>query len=298
MSAHTFRRPTTRFRLLTLIPLALVALVSVSGCGGLPKTAEENAAEDQQSKYAQTLRMAENIGRNGDPAAARMFYERAAAMQPNELDPQIGLAQAAAVAGDYAQSAQAFRKAIALAPGRADLVYGYARSSLMVGDTTHAIEQFDRYIASNPDDPRGYIGLGIAQDISGAHSAAQTAYLDGLQAAPDNMALRNNLALSLALSNQSDDAVGILRELAQEPAAATRVRQTLALVYAISGRMDAAADLVRQTMSSAEARSSLAFLRSLQGLRGSALAEAALFGRVNRALSMAPDKTDTMFGAK
>jgi Flp pilus assembly protein TadD len=260
----------------------LAALLALVGCGGLPKTEEQNMADDHRSKYAQALRMADNVGRNGDPAAARIFYERAAALQPNDLEPQVGLAESAASAGDFAQSAAAYRKAMAIAPTRAEFIYGHARGLLMTGETAHAIEQFSRYIRSKPEDPRGYIGLGIAHDISGAHAAAQTAYLDGLQAAPDNMALRNNLALSLALADESEDAVGILRELAQEPGAAARVRQTLALVYAISGRMDAATDLVRQSVSSAEARNTIAFLRSLQGLRGPALAEAVLFGRVSR----------------
>jgi Flp pilus assembly protein TadD len=260
-----------------------VALVPLVGCGGLPKTEDQNIADDHRSKYAQALRMAESVGRNGDPAAARIFYERAAALQPNELGPQIGLAESAAAAGDFAQSAYAYRKAIAIAPERTELVYGHARGLLMMGETEHAIEQFSRYIRTKPDDPRGYIGLGIAHDICGTHSSAQTAYLDGLQAAPDNLALRNNLALSLALSGETEDAVGILRELAQEPGTAGRVRQTLALVYAVTGRTDAAVDLVRQSMSSAEARNTIVFLRSLQGVRGPSLAEAVLFGRVTRA---------------
>ena len=283
---------------LVLALLSLVTLVSMVGCGGLPKTEEQNNADDHRNKYAQALRMADNIGRNGDPAAARVFYERAAALQPNELEPQIGLAKSAAIAGDFAQSADAYRKAIALAPERTEFVYGYARGLLMLGETDHAIDQFTRYIRTKPEDPRGYIGLGIAHDIAGAHAAAQTAYLDGLQAAPDNMALRNNLALSLALSDESEDAIGILRELAQEPGLGPRVRQTLALVYAISGRIDDAVDLVRQHLSSAEARGTIAFFRSLPGLRGPALAEAVLFGRVTRSPTASSDVGGRLYSAK
>jgi Flp pilus assembly protein TadD len=119
-----------------------------------------------------------------------------------------------------------------------------------------------------------------------------------MQAAPDNLALRNNLALSLALSNESEDAIGILRELAQEPGAAGRVRQTLALVHAISGRLDAAADLARQSMSSADARNTIAFFRSLQGLKGTPLAEAVLFGRATRTSAATAEATARLFSAK
>ncbi len=289
MNARSSDGHAVSFRSLLLASLFLVTMLSLVGCGGLPKTEEQNNADDQRSKYAQALRMADNIGRNGDPAAARVFYERAAALQPNELEPQIGLAQSAAVAGNFAQSADAYRRTMALAPERTEFVYGYARSLLMSGETDRAIQQFTRYIGSKPEDPRGYIGLGIAHDISGAHAAAQTAYLDGLQAAPDNMALRNDLALSLALSDQSEDAIAILRELAQEPGLASRVGQTLSLVYAISGHMDDAVNLVRQQLNGGDARNTIAFFRSLQGLRGPALAEAVLFGRVNRASSASSD---------
>ncbi len=291
-------RPAAASRVLLFTAFTLVALFSLVGCGGLPKTKEQNIADDHRSKYAQALRMAESVGRNGDPAAARIFYERAAALAPDELEPQVGLAESAASAGDFAQSADAYRKAMAVAPERAELAYGHARALLMMGDTMHAIEQFGRYVRNKPEDPRGYIGLGIAHDISGDHAAAQTAYLDGLQQAPESMALRNNLALSLALSQETEDAIGILSELGQEPGTAGRVRQTLALVYAISGQMDAAAGVVRQSMSAAEARNTIAFLRSLQGLRGPGLAEAVLFGRVTRASAVSLPGNGRLFSAK
>lgn len=297
MNTRPFAGPAAAFRPLVYVLLVASSLLSLVGCGGLPKTEEQNVADDQRSKYAQALRMADNVGRNGDPAAALAFYERAAALQPNELEPQVGLAQSAAIAGNFAVSAQAYRRALAIAPNRAEFLYGHGRALLMLGETPQAVEQFSRYIRTEPGDPRGYIGLGIAHDIVGDHAAGQTAYLDGLQAAPDNMALRNNLALSLAMSGESEDAVGILRELAQEPGIAPRVRQTLALVYAISGRMDAAADLARQGTNGAEARDTIAFFRSLQGLRGPALAEAVLFGRVTRGSAASRGGDGQMFSA-
>jgi hypothetical protein len=62
--------------------------------------------------------------------------------------------------------------------------------------------------------------------------------------------------------------------------------------------MDAAADLVRQGTSSAEARNTIAFFRSLQGLRGPALAEAVLFGRVTRGSAASRGADGQLFSAK
>ncbi len=77
--------------------------------------------------------------------------------------------------------------------------------------------------------------LGIARDLQGRHTDAQTAYRSALGVDPDMRAAQVNLALSLAMSGQSRDAVQLLRPLASKPDASPQVRHDMAAVLAMSG---------------------------------------------------------------
>lgn len=68
------------------------------------------------------------------------------------------------------------------------------------------------HLQANPDDERAHYALGISFDLLDEHAAAQTIYSDGLAIAPESPALRNNLALSLALSGQHEAALAPLQE--------------------------------------------------------------------------------------
>lgn len=256
---------------------AVLLVLLLAGCGGLPKTAEQNRRDDQRSKAAQALRMAETIATQGDPASARAFYMRAVAHDPRQPEAVIGLARAAAAAGEVEEAAQAYGEALALAPGDRELPYEFGRVLLATGRSGEAAVQLARFVADNPADARGYSALGIARDTSGDHAGAQTAYLDGLVVAPDHAGLRNNLALSLAFAGQYRDALAVLDELADEGQPGTR--RNLALVHALAGNTERAAALLNAELPRSQIDETLAWHRSLQGLSGAQLARAVLAGR-------------------
>ena len=62
----------------------------------------------------------------------------------------------------------------------------------------------------------GNHGLGVAYDLNGQHEAAQAAYRDGLDIAPDSMLLRNNYGLSLALAGEHEEGHVFIHELAEK----------------------------------------------------------------------------------
>ena len=64
-----------------------------------------------------------------------------------------------------------------------------------------------------PDDPAIFNALGVAQDLTGAHVEAQMAYIKGLKTSPDDAALNNNHALSLALEGRFDEAADLMNRL-------------------------------------------------------------------------------------
>ena len=109
---------------------------------------------------------------------------------------------------------------------------------------------------------------------------AQQRYLDGLEKAPDDIAMRNNLALSIALNGEYEEAVTMLRELASDPVVGSRARRNLALVYAMAGANEQAAAVARADLREWQVQNNLVYYGLLQGLSGRELA-AAVFGVKN-----------------
>ncbi|MEQ9200271.1 MAG: hypothetical protein RLN80_09800, partial [Rhodospirillales bacterium] len=129
-------------------------------------------------------------------------------------------------------------------------------------------------------DPAILNALGVARDLTGAHAEAQTVYLSGLQAVPDDPALNNNLALSLALGGLFDAATDLMKELIAQPSASRRDRQTLALIHALAGDLDAAERVASDDLSGAELSQNIRFYRALQTLGPEARARAVLLGSI------------------
>ncbi len=97
--------------------------------------------------------------------------------------------------------------------------------------------------------------------------------------APSTLRLRNNLALSLALADDFDEAARILREITADPLATVRNRQNLALVYGLAGQPAEAAKIARMDLDEADVRSNLAYYETLRALSGHAKAAAVLRGQ-------------------
>ena len=85
---------------------------------------------------------------------------------------------------------------------------------------------------------------------------------DGLERAPDHLALRNNLAMSLALGGEYADAIEILRQVTNSPSATVPNRNNLAEVLGMMGRYDDAASLLSRDLNREEVKNNSDFYRS------------------------------------
>ena len=112
----------------------------------------------------------------------------------------------------------------------------------------------------------------------GDHRGAQARYLEAMKFAPEVLSLRNNLAISLALSGDYDAAIGHLAEIAGDPGATARNRQNLALVYGLAGDVEKAAEIGRLDLDESEVRNNLAYYARLRALPA-ADRSAAILGR-------------------
>src|SRR5262249_10392466 len=177
---------------------------------------------------ATSLRLADAAFAQGEYAMAAQLYFRAAELQPEVAEPKIKLGFALFKAGGAGDAEKVFRVALEKEPKNADALRGLAHALLTQGRAGEALPVYRQAIAaSNKPDARIYAGLGAALDMVGKHQEARAAYEAGLKLAPQDFGLRNNLALSYAMSGDTAKARAILSSLSENPAPAPKAHQSL-----------------------------------------------------------------------
>jgi Flp pilus assembly protein TadD len=259
--------------------VAIVLTVSLLGaCAGIATPWQDTVETSPDVQWPQAMRLAEAVRAGGDATGAAVFYRRAHSLAPDRPEPLIGLAEAASAAGSLENAVALYRKAISFAPANPAARLGHGRALLSLGRSDLARTELLAAVDAAPDDYRGYLALGVAYELAGEPLRAQQAFRDGLQRNPDSSTLRNNMALSLALSGQTDEAVAMLRLMALDPAGGTRARRNLALVRALSGDLAEAEAIVAQDLRGAPLQHTIAFFRSLQSFSKPRLAAALMCG--------------------
>ena len=175
-------------------------------------------------------------------------------------------------------AAPSFRSAHAVKDAKANLAYGLrAQMALESGDMASAIDLAEKAVEASPSDDTVRVLLGNVYFASGRFASADAAYADALALAPAQPQVvlkraltqiaqgKNNEALSLlesaryyleaadyglavALAGQPAEAVAVLEPAARAQSADARVRQNLALAYALGGDWTAARTIAAQDL--------------------------------------------------
>lgn len=263
---------------------AVAALLALSACAQ-PGPAHNYIATtpDEQGSgrtLAALMRAGDTTRASGDLPSAVTFYRRAHAMAPDQAAPLIRLGETLASLGAQNEAAESFRSAIERDPKDADAHRGLGNALLALHQPTLAIQTFNTAVALKPD-ARCFNGIGVANDMTGNHRAAQTAYQQGLQLNSGNLQLQNNLALSLMLSGDYPEAVEILRAIITDPAATPRHRQNLAMAHGLAGDIKEAARISRMDLEEAAVQNNLSYYLTLRALNDSgAIAQALGVNRI------------------
>lgn len=197
---------------------------------------EETPAVDVSKLDAKTtaLRLADTAYAKGEYAMAAQLYFRAAELNPDKVEVMAKLAFALFKSGGAGDAEKIFRLALEKDPKHADSLRGLAHSLVTQGRAAEALPLYRQMLAAGGSkDARIYAGLGAALDMVGKHQEARAAYQTGLKLAPQDFGLRHNLALSYAMSGESEKAKAVLNGMALEPANAPRSHQSLSMVDSI-----------------------------------------------------------------
>jgi len=246
---------------------ALAAIVmTLAGCAA---DGAVDAAKQMQvaSDPAAMMRIAGAAERAGDPASAAAFYQRAVDLQPGSDAAVIGVARSMAEQGSTEEAIDLLRGTHIRLPGDTLVAATLGRLLVVAHRPSEALTAFGEGLQTDPRSASLLIGEGVALDAIGQHPAAQENYRAALAVAPDSVAAQNNLALSLAMTGQAEQAAAILRRLhsAADPADRATVDGNLALAYGLQGDVANAAATARQTMPEADVNANLTAYATLRG---------------------------------
>lgn len=134
------------------------------------------------------------------------------------------------------------------------------------GKLQEAVEIFDKIIEINPYDPLAYNGKAVAFDYGGNHLAAQELYQKALSLSHESVTIKNNLAMSLILNKQIEQAIilleSLLRVRTDNYKTDSIIRHNLALAYGIVGKHKKATNLNLHDLTKEQARENIAFYRN------------------------------------
>jgi Flp pilus assembly protein TadD len=248
---------------------------SVQGVGPENASDAQPVTEVTKDQVAQSLvRVADSLRENGDYKTAIGVYERARQTDPKNFELSLGLAKSLWAVGDWEDAGRAFEDAHAIDPHNKEARIGIANALIATGRLDEAIDQFKSLMVDIPEEPKVYSGLGIAYDLKGDHKDAQLRYGMGLEVAPKNTALTNNLAVSFALEKDFSTAEELLKTMPDNP----KTRQNLALVFGLADKPQEAAKMARMDLNEEDVANNLDYYRYLRGLNPKAQAEAILLG--------------------
>lgn len=242
-------------RLSKVLPAAVCALA----LGACSRSEQTYIVPDEASKIdvkkidagSTAMRLADAAYAKGDFNMAAQLYFRAAELQPENSTVAIKLGFALFKTGGAADAEKIFRATLQKEPKNADALRGLAHSLVTQGRAAEALPVYRQAIAAAAQpDARIYAGLGAALDMTGKHEEARAAYAAGLKLAPNDFGLKNNLALSYAMSGDTAKARSILSDLSDDPAAPKK-RESLSALKSTLSKTSSAAPVEKRQIAAA-----------------------------------------------
>ena len=218
----------------------MAALVLLWGCE-TPTQSTDRPASKNDSPFGDFFRTAAETSQDKfDYRSAAKYYQNLHKRDPNDMAALLGLARNLRYIGSAASSLALLEEALPGNPGNFAIRAEYGKSLVAAGRGRRAIDYLTELLEEIPDDWELLSALGIAHDLLGESGKAERAYRSALEITPENPSIINNLALSLALSDQIDEGIALLEKTTNTVLSTPHLRQNLALMYAMKGDIKSA----------------------------------------------------------
>jgi len=241
--------------------LPMTALLLVAACA--------NGADPSKTADQPGVGVAEAALRSGAAPLALRIDDEILAKDPNNVPALINRGDAQTASQQFDAAAQSYAAALHADSTSVQARIGLARMHL--ADDPHAAETL--FLEALQRDPRNAVALndlGIARDLLGHHAEAQAAYRQALGIDSSMHGAQVNLALSMAMAGQANEAAPMLRPLADAPNASRQVRDNMAAVLAMGGDRSGAQQILAQNLPPEQVDQAIAIFAAASPTSGAA----------------------------
>jgi len=248
----------------TLRTIVLTGAVALAACANNPDAQKAAGSPMERPEVTRSLMDAAAVAEaQNDPTTAATYYRNVYARDPGNLRAAFGLMQSLREIGNLDQAKEVADKLLAAKPDDPAVLAEVGKVRLASNQLQDAVRMLKRASDLNAQDWRSRSALGVAYDRLGDAKRAEEAYQDALKISPENPAVLNNFALSRAMAKDLPAARDLLQRAVASAGADVRVRQNLALIYALSGDMGKAESLTLRDLPPDLARETLSYYREL-----------------------------------
>lgn len=228
-----------RFSLILSLPLC-IALASCADSQDVPdrnfssakKTGEIGLRKGENLAKALS-RVAARAAKSGNHKTAALFYGRILQLEPESRPAMIGLADAYLATGRPGPASEVYRRALSMHPADLGTRAKLGRSLLALNQPRKALGHLRAVLAKQPS-VAVLNDIGVAHQLGGQPKTAQRYFRKVLGSKPANPAVRNNLAVSLALAGDQGGAIRLLTPLLHSKNSLREHRANLAHIRAMT----------------------------------------------------------------
>ena len=194
--------------------------------------------------------------------SAEVYGERYRA-NPKDPEAAVRYGQALRALGQHEQAVAVLEQATIANAGNTTVLAAYGRALADNGNYQLALDTLSR--AHTPDNPDWSIlsVQGTVLDRMGKHDEARRYYGTALKIKPAEPSILSNLGMSYVLSKDLPKAEDALRRAYAGAPADLRIRQNLALVVGLQGRVDEAEAIARADLPAEQAEANVASLKGM-----------------------------------
>lgn len=239
--------------------LATVALIALSGTPAL--AADPTAATAAQSRAPSSAAVRATYERM-DALSRSVFWASEQQADPTDAVAGVKLAQALRELGRYDQAAEAAQATLTIQPNNLDALLELGRAHIARGQAFYGVAPLEQARDLAPRDWRAYSLLGVAYEQVRRTDDARAAWNQALALSPDNPDVLTNAATAALTHGDAPGAETLLRRAVAQPTASAKVRQNLAMVLGLQGKMGEAEQILRRELPPEQAEQNLQWLRS------------------------------------
>lgn len=192
----------------------------------------------------------------GSPQMALQAANSILAKTPRDPKALLAKGDALTALGHIGQAEWSYRSALARSPHLVGAHVGLGRC-LLAYSPAQAEAEFMAALQGDSENAAALNNLGVARDLQRNHAGAQEAYRKALVSDPDMIGAQANLALSLAMSGNGDEAERILSPYATDANASSKMRHDMAAVMAMGGKTQDAMNILSHDLKPEQARQAI-----------------------------------------